>query len=164
MGLFERIGDILSANLNDMVEKFEDPERMLKQAIREMESAVALARQETARAMADARLVRRSLAEQEGEAREWRGGAERAGGGRAGRPQGAAGQVSAARTAGPPTPPPEIASMFFLVPFRVSTRDGAGPPPLANSVLIAANVVVYLLNAWRPLDLAVGPGSSVVSV
>jgi membrane associated rhomboid family serine protease len=54
--------------------------------------------------------------------------------------------------------------MFFLVPFRVSERNGGGPPPLANSVLIAANVVVYLLNAWRPLDLAVGPGTPVVTV
>ena len=54
--------------------------------------------------------------------------------------------------------------MFFLIPFRVSERNGAGPPPLANSVLIAANVVVYLLNAWRPLDLAVGPGTPVVTV
>jgi phage shock protein A len=78
MGLFERIGDVLSANLNDLVEKFEDPERMLRQAIREMESAVELARQETARAMADARMVHRSLAEHQAQARDWQGRAEQA--------------------------------------------------------------------------------------
>lgn len=40
MRLFRRITDIISANLNDMADRFEDPETMLKQAVREMEQAV----------------------------------------------------------------------------------------------------------------------------
>jgi phage shock protein A len=59
MSLFKRVGDIISANLNDLVEKFEDPELMLKQAIREMETSIGEARQEVARAMASDKLVRK---------------------------------------------------------------------------------------------------------
>ena len=40
MRLFRRIGDIVAANLNDLVDRFEDPEVMLKQAIREMETMI----------------------------------------------------------------------------------------------------------------------------
>jgi phage shock protein A len=78
MGLFQRIGDILSANLNELVEKLEDPETMLRQAIGEMESVIAEARQETARAMASAKLVRRGLEEQERLGRDWQQRAEQA--------------------------------------------------------------------------------------
>ena len=38
--LFKRISDVLTANLNDMVDRVEDPERMIKQLIREMEENV----------------------------------------------------------------------------------------------------------------------------
>jgi hypothetical protein len=57
MGLFGRISDIISANLNEMIDRFEDPEKMLKQAIREMEDAIGGARRETARAMAAEKLA-----------------------------------------------------------------------------------------------------------
>ena len=40
MRLFQRIGDIIAANLNDLVDRFEDPEVMLKQAIREMDAMI----------------------------------------------------------------------------------------------------------------------------
>ena len=62
MGLFKRLQDILSANMGEMVETFEDPEPMLKQAIREMEAAVGEGRQETAKAIASEKLVRKELA------------------------------------------------------------------------------------------------------
>ncbi len=38
--LFRRISDIVTANINDMIDKVEDPERMIKQMIREMEDNV----------------------------------------------------------------------------------------------------------------------------
>jgi phage shock protein A len=75
MGLFKRIGDILSANLNEMTERFEDPEKMLKQAIREMETSIADATRETAKAMASEKLLGKELANNETQARHW---AERA--------------------------------------------------------------------------------------
>jgi phage shock protein A len=78
MGLFQRIGAILSANLHELVEKLEDPEAILRQAIREMEIVIEEARQETARAMASATLVRRGLEDQERLGRDWQQRAEQA--------------------------------------------------------------------------------------
>ena len=57
MRLFQRIGDIIAANLNDLVDRFEDPEVMLKQAIREMETMIEGATAGAARAIAGERLL-----------------------------------------------------------------------------------------------------------
>jgi len=62
MGIFTRVSDIISANLNDIVERFEDPEAMLRQAIREMDAAIARTMEATARAIADERLTEREVA------------------------------------------------------------------------------------------------------
>ena len=34
MGFFKRLGDIVSANINDLLDKMEDPEKMIKMLIR----------------------------------------------------------------------------------------------------------------------------------
>ena len=78
MGLFQRFGDIISANLNDMVDRFEDPEKMLKQAVREMEAAIVEARRETARAMASEKLAAKELADSERQSADWAKRAEQA--------------------------------------------------------------------------------------
>ena len=57
MGVFRRVGDIVSANLNDLVERFESPELMLRQALREMDGALDRTMEATARAIADERLL-----------------------------------------------------------------------------------------------------------
>ncbi len=61
MGIFKRVGDIVSANLNDMAERFESPETMLRQAIREMDAAVTKQMESAARIIADERLVESEL-------------------------------------------------------------------------------------------------------
>ena len=48
MGIFQKISDIVSANLNDLSESWEHPEQMLRQAIREMEESISTAVRETA--------------------------------------------------------------------------------------------------------------------
>lgn len=78
MGLFDRISDIISANLNDMAEQFEDPEKMLRQAVREMEESLVDARHQTAKAMASEKLVERELAHNEKESTNWKNRAENA--------------------------------------------------------------------------------------
>ena len=78
MGLFQRISDIISANLNDMTEGFEDPERMLKQAVREMEDSIAEATQETAKALANSKILAKELAANEQQAADWQKKAEQA--------------------------------------------------------------------------------------
>lgn len=52
MNLFQRISKLLSANLNHMLDKAEDPEIIIKQIIRDMEESVAELRRETVRAVA----------------------------------------------------------------------------------------------------------------
>ena len=59
MRLFRRIGDIISANLNEVVERFEDPELGLKLAIREMEEAVDSAFDGAVKTVANEKLLAR---------------------------------------------------------------------------------------------------------
>jgi phage shock protein A len=78
MGLFKRISDIISANLNDMTEGLEDPETMLKQAIREMEQSIEEATKETVKVVASEKLLRKELSNNETQARDWERRAEQA--------------------------------------------------------------------------------------
>ena len=78
MGLFQRISDIISANLNEMTESMEDPETMLKQAIREMEQSISDATHETAKVLANEKLMARELANNEQQALDWQSKAEKA--------------------------------------------------------------------------------------
>lgn len=72
MSIFVRISDIITANFNELIEKYENPEQMLKQAIREMESAISSARPDVARAMASEKTVAKELAANEKQATLWK--------------------------------------------------------------------------------------------
>lgn len=78
MGVFSRISDIISANLNDLTEGFEDPERMLKQAVREMEETIAEVTNQTAKAMANETTLSRELDRNRVQQRQWQDRAEKA--------------------------------------------------------------------------------------
>ena len=78
MGVFKRISDIISANLNDLTEGFEDPERMLKQAVREMEETIAEVTNQTAKAMANETTLSRELERNRAQQQQWQGRAEKA--------------------------------------------------------------------------------------
>lgn len=78
MGVFKRISDIISANMNELVEGFEDPERMLKQAIREMEESIAEVTKQTAKAMANEKTLNRELERNRQQVEQWQGRAETA--------------------------------------------------------------------------------------
>ncbi len=71
MGLFKRISDIISANLNELTEGLEDPEKMLKQAIREMEESIGSATTQTARSMANEKRLSRELHRNQEQAGRW---------------------------------------------------------------------------------------------
>ncbi len=71
MGIFKRISDILSANMNELTEKFEEPEKMLKQAIREMEDSIAEVTQQTAKAMAHEKTLSRELERNRAGSEDW---------------------------------------------------------------------------------------------
>jgi phage shock protein A len=71
MGFFKRISDIISANLSEMADQFEDPEAMLKQAIREMEQSIAEVTHQTAKAMANEKVLRYELERNRAQASQW---------------------------------------------------------------------------------------------
>ena len=52
-GIFERLGDILSANINAMLDKAEDPGKMVDQYLRNAKEDLAEVRKNTAGVMAD---------------------------------------------------------------------------------------------------------------
>ena len=78
MGIFRRVNDIISANLNDMVDAFEDPETMLRQAIRDMEVAIEEATASAATAIASGKMLQKELQDHEEQAIFWQERAERA--------------------------------------------------------------------------------------
>ena len=78
MKIFSRIGDIISANLNDMVDGLENPEKMLRQAVREMETTIDNSRESIAKMMAGQKMIKRELEKNRQQAETWVGRAESA--------------------------------------------------------------------------------------
>jgi phage shock protein A len=76
--LFKRISDVLSANLNDLVDRVEDPERMVKQLIREMEENVNSAREGVIDALASEKQLAKELDHQRRQSEDWYNRARRA--------------------------------------------------------------------------------------
>ena len=71
MGLFDRISRVVRANVNDMVSKAEDPEKMLEQALVDMNEDLVQLRQAVAKAIAAERRSRSQYDEQQSEANKW---------------------------------------------------------------------------------------------
>jgi phage shock protein A len=76
MSLLDRVSTLLRANLNDLVEKAEDPERMLKQIVLDMENQLLQVKTQVAIAIADQHLLEKKRAEHEQQAADWRRKAE----------------------------------------------------------------------------------------
>jgi phage shock protein A len=55
--MFQRVSDIVSANVNELIDGFEDPETMLKQAVREMEAAIEASMEAAAKVIANRKLL-----------------------------------------------------------------------------------------------------------
>jgi len=76
MALLERVSTLLRANLNDLIEKAEDPERLLKQIVLDMENQLLQVKTQVAIAIADQHLLDKKRVEHAEQAGEWRRKAE----------------------------------------------------------------------------------------
>jgi phage shock protein A len=63
MVLLKRISTLIAANLNHLMDKSENPEVMIKQVIREMEEGIIELRRETAKAIANEKLLEKKIHE-----------------------------------------------------------------------------------------------------
>lgn len=63
MGIMERFKDIMSANINALLDKAEDPEKMIDQNLRNMESDLGKVKAETATVIAEESRAKRALDE-----------------------------------------------------------------------------------------------------
>jgi phage shock protein A len=69
--LFIRIHDIITANINDLIDRVEDPERMIKQMIREMEENIARAKDGVIDAIASEKQLYKDLELHRRQSTEW---------------------------------------------------------------------------------------------
>ena len=65
MALLERVGTLLRANINDLIEKAEDPEKLCKQLVLDMENQLLQVKTQVAIAIADQHLLQKKLKEHE---------------------------------------------------------------------------------------------------
>ena len=63
MGVLSRFKDIMSANINSLLDKAEDPEKMVDQILRNLNKDLANVKEETAEIMADEKKAKRDLDE-----------------------------------------------------------------------------------------------------
>jgi len=76
MGVFSRLSDIINSNLNSMLDRAEDPEKIVRLIIQEMEDTLVEVRINAARAIADKKEVGRKRDEFGMRANEWESKAE----------------------------------------------------------------------------------------
>src|SRR6478752_6027064 len=76
MGIFSRTRDIVAANMAELLDRAEDPARMIRMIILEMEETLVDLRATAARSIADGKEMRRSIARLDELESDWTGRAQ----------------------------------------------------------------------------------------
>lgn len=76
MTLLERVSTLVRANLNDLLDRAEDPEKLIKQLLIDMNSHLIQVKAQVAVSMADEKKLQRLTQENDAKAKEWRRRAE----------------------------------------------------------------------------------------
>ena len=71
MGIFQKVSTLFKSNINDLIARAENPEKMLNQIILDMRDQLAKAKREVAAAIADERKLRAQLDDEIKQTRDW---------------------------------------------------------------------------------------------
>lgn len=71
MGIFSKLSTLIKSNINDLINRAENPEKMLNQIILDMRDQLAKAKREVAAAIADERKLRSQLDDEIKQAKDW---------------------------------------------------------------------------------------------
>lgn len=73
MGIFKRLSDVVKANINDLISKAENPEKMLNQMLIDMNEHLIESKKGVASAIADEKRLERQMKENLEKGKEWEG-------------------------------------------------------------------------------------------
>jgi phage shock protein A len=71
MSIFSKISTLFRSNINDLIARAENPEKMLNQIILDMRDQLSSAKREVAGAIADERKLRAQVEDEAKQARDW---------------------------------------------------------------------------------------------
>ena len=71
MGLFDRVSALFKSNINDLISRAEDPEKMLTQILVDMRGQLVKAKQQVASAIADEKRLRDQADAEYKQAQDW---------------------------------------------------------------------------------------------
>ena len=71
MGMFKRLADLIKSNLNDLISRSEDPEKMLNQIVLDMSNQLLEAKRQVAQSIADEKRLAKQVEQETANASEW---------------------------------------------------------------------------------------------